>query len=159
MDNHLLKGILLFLLLPAIIVPAEMARTHWRNYSEFQNYYENLSITMADIAAIDKSNSDILTKSGFAQWQQQANNRLQKLYSKESQYDSSEITQSIELTRKVFEEIARHRQQYADIIEPLASSRMQDHQTVNDQDSYQWRLQTLNNTKQSNKSMRLSDRH
>lgn len=147
MDNHVLKGILLFILLPAIIVPAEMARVRWRDFSEFKNYYENLSIAIADIAAEDKNANNSLTATGLEQWQQQTDSRLQKLYTKASQYDSRELTQSVELTRKVFEEVARLRHEYAAITEPLASARMQDHTTVNNAESYQWRTQTLDDIK------------
>ena len=142
MKKHLVRVIALVILLPVAAYVGYLAVSSWNQFRVFQEFYQGATLTMQNIASIDIPQTGD-HKAQMDEWNRKAAEKLQQFYNSYQNVRYKEITDSIEYTRVLLQDVFALRLNYADAIEPLSSDRMQDHQTVRDEDEYKWRTQIL----------------
>jgi hypothetical protein len=143
MNKRLTRVISLVVLLPVVAVAGYIALSHWSEFRVFEEFYEGATLVMQNISRMETGESEGSIKAGVDEWNRQANKKLSVFYASYNTVRNKEITDSIKYTEALFRDVFALRLNFADTIEPLYSERMQDHQTIRDEQEYEWRMQTL----------------
>ncbi len=148
MDRHTIFGIILSLLLPAVMIPANIVWQKWNDFHEFEQYLEETSKTIDDINSMEDAVTGETYTKNVEEWNKQATHRLNRLFSTFSNENNDQIDSTTDLNRKLFKELMRLKVELSVNVEPLFSKEMTNKKTVGDTKVYEWRMHTLDNIHQ-----------
>ena len=144
MDRHLLYGIFLSLFLPAVMIPGAMVLFDWRDYKEFQHFFDEASVALNEVSTGEKEAINATYKENVEAWNKRATTRMDRLFTVFGDDGNPEIPSGISVLRNSFKEILSLRSEFAFHVAPLFSAEIQDPKTLADRHAYEWRVYTLN---------------
>lgn len=145
MNKSRTRTISIIVLLPVIGVMGYIALSSFNKFNVFEQFYTDANTVIHDISNMEIGADAENQREYIDEWNKKANDKLNAFYASYGNVSSKEVKDSIEFTRELFREVFSLRLNYVDVIEPMYSKRMQDHQTVRDKEEFEWRIQTLDN--------------
>ena len=116
----------------------------WRDYREFQHFFDEASVALNDVSTAEKEAINSTYKENVENWNKQATTRMDRLFAVFGDDANPEIPSGISVLRNSFKEILNLRSEFAFHVAPLFSSEIQDPKTLGNRNAYEWRMYTLN---------------
>lgn len=152
MDRHLIKGLILIILLPAILIPANSMWVTWQDLQNFKVYYGKISEAMDKGIQTNTFALDADYRQKMEDWNNHFSGKLERIYTVHHNDGRETTDEAIPITRDLFEGLLQLRREFADLVVAFMSEKMQDPKTVSDKESYEWRLNVLNDIEQFHKN-------
>jgi hypothetical protein len=142
----LTKKILLILTGLVIVVAAYLFWAEQQEFAAFKGYFAELEEIINTAVEDNRIQRDTEYGENMQAWNRQISARLDELYSEYRGDNRENIRRAVFLTRELFDEVLRLRNDFIPVVETMLSARMKDRQTLLDENVYQWRLGALEQT-------------
>jgi hypothetical protein len=136
------KILLAAVLVPVILISAYIVSRDMNAFGEFTEYFEKVSAVIDESAEKNETERDTNYQQNVEKLNQEIAAGMDRIYQSYGG-DTGNIKTAISLTRGLFDELFRLRREFAAVVEPFLSERMQDRKTVKNKESYEWRLSVL----------------